>query len=100
MRHKDDLHKRIAEERIVKLFVEAENMFNEYPNLSQRYVELARKIATRYNVRFNKDQKRLFCKNCNAYLKQGKNSTIRLQHGKIVLKCSECGYVRRWVYRN
>jgi ribonuclease P protein subunit RPR2 len=97
--HKPISHQRIAKERIVELFNQAEQQFKEYPELSRRYVVLARKIAMKFKIRFSRDQKKLFCKNCNAYLKQGVNSSIRLVNGHIVLRCKECGNVRRFVYR-
>ena len=37
--------KQIAQERIKTLFQEAEKAFSKNPQLSQRYVHLARKIA-------------------------------------------------------
>lgn len=91
-------HQRIAEERISKLLREAESCFKEDPKLSKRYVELARKIAMKYKIRFTKQQKGLFCKKCNAYLKTGVNSRTRLEHGKIVTTCLECKNVRRMSY--
>jgi len=97
-RRKADSQKRIALERITDLFREAESNFNEYPALSRRYVVLARKIAMKYRVRFTRDQKKLFCKSCNAYLKQGTNSTVRIHKGMIILHCLECSHVRRFVY--
>jgi len=97
--HKPVSHERIAKERIAELFRQADEAFFEHPELSRRYVVLARKIAMKFRVKFSKDQKRLFCKKCDAYLKQGKNSTTRLVKGKIVIRCSECGNVRRFVYR-
>jgi len=90
---------KIAAERIVKLFIQAEESFMEHPELSKRYVEMARKLSTRYKVRFNSEQKKISCKNCNAYLKNGINSRIRLEHGKIVQTCLECKNVRRMIYK-
>jgi ribonuclease P protein subunit RPR2 len=99
--HKDKSfnQKNIASDRIKKLFVEAESSFKEYPNLSKRYVVLARKLSTRYKVRLTTEQKRLFCKNCSAYLKSGVNSRTRLEHGKLVRTCLECKAVRRTIYK-
>ena len=42
----------IAKERMDILFSLAEKEFIEYPERSHRYVELARKISTKYNVKF------------------------------------------------
>jgi ribonuclease P protein subunit RPR2 len=89
----------IALERINKLFVEAESSFKEHPELSKRYISLARKLSTRYKVKFTKDQKKLFCKKCDSYLKIGVNSRVRLEHGKLVQTCLECKGVRRTVYK-
>ena len=92
-------HQRIASERMERLLLNAESNFKEHPKLSQRYIELARKIAMRYKLRFTSEQKRLFCKKCNAYLKNGINSRVRLEHGKISVTCLECGNVKRMVYK-
>jgi len=99
MRQNKDNFQRIASERIVKLFNQAESSFKGHPELSRRYVYLARKIATRYKVRFTKDQKGLFCKNCDAYLKNGINSQTRIVKGRIVRTCLECKHVRRTSYK-
>lgn len=89
----------IAKERITKLFQEAETMFKEHPELSKRYMGLARKIAMKYKVKFTKEQKLKFCKKCNAYLKPGINSTRRLNKGILVIRCNECNHLRRAVYK-
>lgn len=94
-----DANKSKALERINELFVQAEDNFNEYPQMSTRYVQLARKIAMRYRVKFTKAQKLCFCKKCNSYLKKGINSTIRIKNNNIVLSCKECGFVKRFKYK-
>jgi ribonuclease P protein subunit RPR2 len=99
MRQNKDNFQRIAAERIVKLFGQAGASFNEHPNLSRRYVMLARRLSTRYKVRFTQAQKKLFCKGCNAYLRVGVNSRTRLEKGKIVQTCLECKDVKRMVYK-
>jgi ribonuclease P protein subunit RPR2 len=91
---------KIAFERIEKLFSQAELSFKEHPELSKRYVILARKLSTRYKVRFTVEQKKLFCKKCDAYLKIGANSRIRLVNGKRVQTCLECMNVRRMIYKH
>jgi len=90
---------KLALERIGKLFNEAEANFREHPDLSKRYMVLAQKLSTRYKVRLTKDQKRMFCKNCHAYLKTGINSKVRLTNGKRVQTCLECSSVKRIVYK-
>jgi len=95
---KNQSHLDLAHERISTLFEHAAEIFNEYPEISRRNITSARKIAMKYRLRLTKEQKMSFCKSCNTYLKKGVNSTVRLQHGKIVLTCKECGFIRRFVY--
>ncbi len=99
MRHDKDNFQKIASERIDKLFIQADASFKEHPELSRRYVEMARKLATRYQLRFTKSQKGMFCKRCNAYLKEGVNSRTRVVKGRIVRTCLECSGVRRMSYK-
>ena len=82
--------RKIALERIRTLFKEAKTAFNQDPKLSNRYVELARKIAMKYKVRIPKQLKRQFCKHCYSYLVPGKNLRVRARKGKIVYSCLEC----------
>lgn len=96
---KSFIQQSIASDRIAKLFGQAELSFREHPELSRRYVELARKLSTRYKVKFDKEQKKLFCKKCNAYLKTGINSRLRLVHGRIVKTCLGCKNVKRISYK-
>jgi ribonuclease P protein subunit RPR2 len=101
MKYKDKSYHQqsLAQERIVKLFNEAQNSFEEYPELSKRYVILAKKLSTRYKVRFTTNQKNLFCKNCNSFFKNGINVRIRLEHGVIVQTCLICNAVKRISYK-
>jgi ribonuclease P protein subunit RPR2 len=91
--------RKIASERIAKLFAQAEDSFREHPELSKRYVVLARKLSTRYKIKFSSLQKKCFCKGCNTYLKNGFNSRVRIVKGKIVQTCLECKHVKRTVYK-
>ncbi len=100
-RKKPAWQKAIAKERIETLFSEAGKIFKKNSNLSKRYVELARNIGMRYRVRIPKEFKRLYCKNCHAYLKPGVNCTVRLSQKrfpKVVITCNECGAVMRYPY--
>ena len=62
---KQEWQKKIASERINILFRLASEEFKKHPERSNRYVELARKIGMRYNVRIPKLLKRRFCKKCH-----------------------------------
>ena len=87
---KSDDHIKIAKERINKLFGEAELIFNSDSSLSNRYVELARKIAMKFKVRIDSSFRRRFCKHCYKYLIPGKNLRVRVDSGKVIYYCLEC----------
>ena len=84
------MNKQIARERIEILFKEADAVFHEDSSLSQRYVDLARKLSMKYRVRMPRELKRRFCKHCYCFLKPGVNVRIRNQEGKMVYYCFSC----------
>jgi len=102
MRHskKPDWQQKIAKERIDILFNLAEKEFRKHQQRTKRYVELARKIGLRYNVRFSKVLKKRFCKNCNSLLKPGLSSKVRLDKKTktIVIRCLTCNKIYRHPY--
>ena len=82
--------KKIARERIIILFQEAEKRFLTNPELSHRYVALARKIAMKVKTRIPPEFKRNYCKHCYKYLKPGINARIRTRDSKVIISCLEC----------
>ncbi len=91
--------RRIARERIDKLFDEAEKAFMEgEEELASRYVQIARKIGMKYLVRIPKKYRMRFCRKCNSYLMPGKNSRVRLTKHKVVVTCLVCGAKKRYPY--
>ena len=97
---KPEVWKRIAKERVEILFELAEKEFKKYPERSKRYVELARKIGMRYNVRLTRKMKMRFCRRCLSYLKPGVNCRVRTRSDRksVILTCMECGHVIRYPY--
>ncbi|MFO7792483.1 MAG: ribonuclease P protein component 4 [Candidatus Saliniplasma sp.] len=90
-------HKKIAKERIEKLFEEARRATLEDDILrSNRYVELARKIGMKYNVGIPSKYRRRFCKRCYSYLFPGKTCRVRINKGKLVTKCLNCKTINRF----
>jgi ribonuclease P protein subunit RPR2 len=90
----------IAAERIQILFEAAEEEAMAHRlNRSDRYVELARKIGMRYNVRIPRQCKRRFCRHCQAYLQPSKNSRVRLRGRTITVHCDSCGRFTRMPYK-
>lgn len=88
----------IAAERINKLFKQAKEMFKESPELSDRYVELARSISMKYKVKIPSKFKRKFCKHCHIYLVPSKNCRVRLTKHKVVYYCLNCKKYMRFPY--
>jgi ribonuclease P protein subunit RPR2 len=86
----------IAKERIEKLFSTAEKAAASGDSKSaDRYVEMAWKIKLKFRVRLKPEQKRLFCRKCLKFL-PGK---YRVEKGCAVVRCANCGEVRRYPLR-
>lgn len=96
IKKKKDDDKRIAKERINELFLQAEKT-KEYP-LQKRYVELARKIGTKFRVRIPPEYRRRFCKHCGAYWTPSRNVRVRLNNQKVIYTCGECKQYTRLPY--
>lgn len=89
-----------ARKKVAVRFAEARAAFgNGEKELARRRVKQARKAAMAVRLRIPTYWNR-YCRHCNAYLVQGENSTIRLRSGMRLLRCQECGYVRRKVTRS
>ncbi|HLC90189.1 MAG TPA: ribonuclease P protein component 4 [Candidatus Nanoarchaeia archaeon] len=82
--------RKIAEERIRRLFEMAEEIFQKKPSLAHRYVSLARKIALRVKLRIPRELKRRICSHCYKYLQPGVNARVRTRAGKVIISCFEC----------
>jgi ribonuclease P protein subunit RPR2 len=91
----------IAMERIELLMREADKaaLQGRLP-MADRYVELARRIGMRYNVRVPRAAKRRFCRGCYGYLLPGVTSRTRLKRGRVVTTCTQCGHVMRMPLRD
>ncbi|MDD3620971.1 MAG: ribonuclease P [Methanofollis sp.] len=95
-RSKDQNAKKIAHERIALLFERAAEFYPADPELSNRCVALARRIAMRQRVRIPKEFGTRFCRRCSAYLVPGSNARVRVQHGKVIVTCRVCGRQKRY----
>ncbi|KCZ71797.1 RNase P subunit RPR2 [Candidatus Methanoperedens nitroreducens] len=90
--------KDMAQQRIIRLFELADHEFKAHPERSNRYVQLARRIAMRYRVRIPQELKQKVCKHCHAYLVQGVTARTRLQDTHITTTCLVCGEQMRRPY--
>jgi len=87
---------RIARERISTLFALAEEeAASGHLGLSDRYIGLARRIGTRYNVRLPPEYRELYCRGCSRFWIEGRTVRTRLRAGRRVRTCLACGRVRR-----
>lgn len=94
------MERRIALERMEILFGQAEQeAVQGRPARARRYVDLARRIGMRYNVRTPAEFKRRFCKECLTYLLPGVNARVRVGRGRLVVTCKGCGAIQRLPYR-
>jgi ribonuclease P protein subunit RPR2 len=93
--------KEIVLERIRVLFDQAREAFKERPERSRRYVEMAIRLSSRYNIRIPPDLKRRFCKSCHAYLLAGTNARVRTSPSQraVIVTCLKCGRLTRHPYR-
>jgi ribonuclease P protein subunit RPR2 len=88
--------RRLARERIEILFERAREFFPEHPALSDRCVDIARRIAMRQRVRIPRELRRRFCRCCSAYLVPGSTARIRIHRGKVIVTCLRCSGHRRF----
>jgi len=93
-----DWAKDMAYERMHLLFELADHEFKTHPELSNRYVGLARRIGMRYRLRMPPELKRRICKHCHVYLVQGATARTRLQGTHITTTCTVCGKQMRQPY--
>jgi ribonuclease P protein subunit RPR2 len=85
---------KIAKKRIHNLFNLAKKVIHENPDLAQRYVQIARKIAMKTRTKIPKEYRSLICKKCKSFILPGINCRIRIQQNRephMVITCLSCG---------
>lgn len=90
--------KRIALQRIEVLFQLAKEKIHDRPDLAQRYVEIARKIAMRTRLHLPLEYRLYLCRQCKRFILPGVNSRVRLQPRRephVVVTCLNCGRIMR-----
>jgi ribonuclease P protein subunit RPR2 len=86
--------KRIALQRIQILFQLAKEAIHDRPDLAERYVEIARRIAMRTRLHLPKEYRLHVCKHCKRFILPGVNSRVRVQPRRephVVVTCLYCG---------
>jgi ribonuclease P protein subunit RPR2 len=88
----------IPEERIDRLQALAREATREGDvDRSREYVRLARRVAERHRLSLPRTFRRFACDACDAYLVPGVNARVRLQPGRVVVRC-DCGELHRYPY--
>ncbi len=83
----------IALERVHTLFSLAKEVIHKDPELAQRYIRIARRIAMRTRLRLPKEYRLLICKKCKSFILPGVNCRIRIQQKRephMVITCLKC----------
>lgn len=99
----DKSKEKIALERVESLIELASSTFEKRPELAHKYIELAWKIKTSYNLKLPKFLKRKFCRKCRTLWVPGRTCRVRIRSSRpphIAITCLECGRVKRIPYKN
>jgi len=86
--------RQVAMLRIRTLFHLAKEAVRDKPELAQRYIQIARKIAMRAKLRLPVDYRRLICRHCKSFIYPGVNCRVRMQQRRephVVITCLVCG---------
>ncbi len=104
MHSKQNIIKRIALERMERLFYLATGMEKEDGEegrrLARRYTELLKKISTHYKIPMPKSMKNRICSGCGSVLMPGLNCSVRVASSKgYVAYACECGREKHIFYK-
>lgn len=97
-RKKSPPPKDLALERMHYLFKLAEEKKHTSPELAERYIDIAERIAKRLDISLPKEIKRFYCKRCGR--PYGDKTRVRVKKGLCLVTCGNCGDLRRLPYRN
>jgi ribonuclease P protein subunit RPR2 len=80
------------------LFQLAKEAVQNRPDLAERYVEMARKIAMRTRLHLPLEYRLHVCRHCKRFILPGVSSRVRVQPRRephIVVTCLHCGGLAR-----
>lgn len=87
-------NRRVALQRVHRLFQLARVMIHEDEELAQRYVAIARRVAMASRVRIPREYGRHLCRGCKKLILPGVNCHVRVQPRRethLVVTCGHCG---------
>ena len=85
----------IAKKRITFLFDEAKDSFKKDSKLSDKHIQLARRLAMKYKIKLPSELKKQFCKHCYSYLVPGINCRVRIHKHRVIYYCIKCKHYIR-----
>ncbi|MGM5482006.1 MAG: ribonuclease P protein component 4 [Nanobdellota archaeon] len=91
--------KKTARQRIKSLVNLAVSVYPKDPDLSVRYVSLARNISMKTRTKTPSEVKKKFCKNCLNPFIPGLTCRVRLKGNNIVYYCKGCKHFKRFRYK-
>ena len=99
---RQQLMQRAAQERVEDLFRRAQVIHSSDPELANRYVTLARKIAMGTKISIPRKMKRKICHGCKELLVPGVNMRSRLHSKRHYglyrsVTCLSCGHITRYI---
>lgn len=89
----------IAAERVERLLELAEASFQDHPDFSDRYVQLAWRLKTRYNLKLPPRLKGKFCRKCLSFWSPGVSCRVRIRQSSVTITCLRCGRVIRLPFK-
>ncbi|MCW4052382.1 MAG: ribonuclease P [Candidatus Bathyarchaeota archaeon] len=91
--------RRIALQRINRLFQLAKGIISEDEALAQRYVAIARKLSMASRTSIPLEYRRQICGGCKRFILPGVNCRVRVQQRRephVVVTCGYCGELMRY----
>lgn len=95
MSRKRSRARELAFESAVRLLRLARQRFRSDPDLSRRYVRLAWKLKTKFNLRLPPEFRMLFCRKCLTPWLPGATCRVRIRGGRLTVTCLGCGRIYR-----
>ncbi len=86
--------KSIARQRIQTLFLLARETYHKDPDLAQRYVDIARRIAMAAKIPLPKEYRRQVCRHCKSFILPCVSCRVRIKQRRefhLVITCLKCG---------
>ncbi len=96
-------NKKIALQRIHRMFLLAHKVVQKEEKLAQNYVKIARRISMASRVRIPREYRWQVCRNCKGFVLPGINCSVRTQPRRephLVITCGSCGRQMRHPLKN